>query len=485
MKDYLADAYKTEVETESSSYEDSCSTQSSQTSSVTPAHFHFSPYHHLSAAEREPSIFAVEVQSVLLPPTGSTSPTSSSSIGLCVALNDAPTPTFTAVLPLDRHLYWECWESTPLAVYGSEISRVMHDIPSHISSRHAELHFHFRVESSKRRGRPVSDKIQASCTSVTVVDYVGNTFLQDVPLHPFHRYHCPLREGRAWCADDAGRHTVHVGVGRQAAFSISFGQYRKARRCRDSKPPRDSAPGICAKKCAAALKKRTLPPKVSQAPTQSPISSTLVVYTSGVRLTKGDLTRSQQNGFLLNPDFKRAKEARILVAAPDLQRSVKLLSVLPHIDTVVPPEWLKLALRGPCSAVSTLPPLTYTVAKRRGSIEDENNFSLAALLALPVEERETLFHGLIFWVHTAATPQEPPFNDLKTVITHSGGSITAWCSEADVLILPPSTSPATLLTVSVDERSRLMERCAIATPDQLFRSVLRQDVRELKSQFTH
>ncbi|CBZ23596.1 conserved hypothetical protein [Leishmania mexicana MHOM/GT/2001/U1103] len=163
--------------------------------------------------------------------------------------------------------------------------------------------------------------------------------------------------------------------------------------------------------------------------------SEIVLFTTGMRLSDAEEQTLKELGALVNPHLRLARYARVLVAQRPLVRSVKLLTVLPYVQDVVHQSWLDVVLR-----TRTLdPPLegfAYNERRIAGSIESENSFDLRETMRRAPTERQRLFAQQRFWVHKSATPQEPPMNDLKTVVTASGGVITRRILDADVLVLP-------------------------------------------------
>ncbi|KAG5486767.1 hypothetical protein LSCM1_08023 [Leishmania martiniquensis] len=167
-----------------------------------------------------------------------------------------------------------------------------------------------------------------------------------------------------------------------------------------------------------------------------------VLYTTGVRLSAAEEKRLKGLGALVNPHLRLARYARVLVAQRPLMRSVKLLTVLPYVHEVVHQSWLD-AVRHTRNLDLPTEGFAYTERRVAGSIESENSFSLRETLNRAPAERQRLFAQQRFWVHHSATPQEPPMNDLKTVLVASGGIVTRRILDADVLVLP-SRKPSLL-----------------------------------------
>ncbi|KAG5485963.1 hypothetical protein CUR178_07557 [Leishmania enriettii] len=216
-----------------------------------------------------------------------------------------------------------------------------------------------------------------------------------------------------------------------------------------------------------------------------------VLFTTGVRLSDAEEEALKDLGALVNPHLRLACHARVLVAQRPLMRSVKLLTVLPYVQDVVHQSWLDAVLH---NRTLDLPVDGFAFTERRiaGSIESENNFSLRETLSRAPAERQRLFAQQRFWVHKSATPQEPPMNDLKTVLVASGGIVTRRVLDADVLVLPsrrPNLScwrgiaqqfagVGRASTSSASATSPLAQRekagVLFVIPDDIFKCVLQQ-----------
>ncbi|CAJ1017087.1 hypothetical protein, conserved [Leishmania lindenbergi] len=217
--------------------------------------------------------------------------------------------------------------------------------------------------------------------------------------------------------------------------------------------------------------------------------SEIVLFTTGIRLSDAEEKTLKELGSLVNPHLRLARYARVLVAQRPLVRSVKLLTVLPYVHDVVHQSWLDAVLH---KRTLDLPVEDYAYKERKiaGSIESENGFDLRKTMGIAPAERQRLFAQQRFWVHKSATPQEPPMNDLKTVLTASGGVVTRRVLDADVLVLPnhkptlscwrgiaqqlggvaralASSTPATLLQC---KRAGVL----FVVPDDIFKCVLQQ-----------
>ncbi|GET85976.1 hypothetical protein, conserved [Leishmania tarentolae] len=175
--------------------------------------------------------------------------------------------------------------------------------------------------------------------------------------------------------------------------------------------------------------------EISLSYADSTAPSEIILFTTGMRLCDAEEKTLKELGARVNPHLRLARYARVLVAQRPLVRSVKLLTVLPYVEDVVHQSWLDAVLR---TRTLNLPVEGYAYKERRitGSIEIENSFNLRETMRKAPKERQQLFAQKRFWVHKSATPQEPPMNDLKTVVAASGGIITKRVVDADVLILP-------------------------------------------------
>ncbi|KPA83744.1 hypothetical protein ABB37_01984 [Leptomonas pyrrhocoris] len=211
-----------------------------------------------------------------------------------------------------------------------------------------------------------------------------------------------------------------------------------------------------------------------------PAPSEFVLFTTGLRLSDEEERELKVLGALVNPHLRFARHAQLLVARTPLARSVKLLTVLPFVHTVVQQSWLDTVLHTHSLAIP-LDGFRYSERKLPGSIESENNFDLRETLAKEPQDRQKLLSGQRFWVHKAATPQDPPLNDLKTVLAASGGVATRRVSDANVLIMPqqrPALKCWKSLLEEVGGAAALAQRrqsgLLLVAPDDVFRCVLQQ-----------
>ncbi|CAD2221153.1 hypothetical protein ADEAN_000868400 [Angomonas deanei] len=196
------------------------------------------------------------------------------------------------------------------------------------------------------------------------------------------------------------------------------------------------------------------------------------VYTTGIQLTAREEEQCKALGVVVNPPLHLASSAFVLVVQKPLIRSVKLLTVLPHVRAVVSRSWLTRVLKERQVSVP-LDEYPYTEPRSKKSIEAVNGFSLHATLQIPIHVRRRLFSSFTFWVHGDARPQDPPLNDLKSVILSSGGSIATRLSEGKVFVLPNKAPSETVL--------RRMKSVLSApdnifvVPDDVFKCVLQQN----------
>lgn len=376
---------------------------------------------------------------------------------------------FSSVLRLNRDLFRECWHSTPLVNLGEYIKEILHDASLHVSSSHADVTLHL---IRKRSRVACGDTKEFVCKSIDVVDYVGKTILNSVPLHPFHRYHFRMGE---WNTSGVKKSTVTLWATRHVAFQIDIPVSTAATQSPLNMKSADSRKNASAPLNIGALNS-------SKTSSAAPPSHH-IIFTSGISLSDGEVASAKRRGVVLNPDFRHVKTAPILVAGKSLMRSVKLLSVLPHVETIVQHKWLKEWLKQPpTSPPPSLAKFQFREVNRKGSIESDNQFSLSDFLAIPVEARERLFSGLTFWVHPDAVPQDPPRNDLKSVILHSGGAISADLTSSDIFVVPAYNTVVSLpQSLSSSEQRRIASNCSVVTPDTLFKSVLRHNVEDLRS----
>jgi hypothetical protein len=211
-----------------------------------------------------------------------------------------------------------------------------------------------------------------------------------------------------------------------------------------------------------------------------PEPSATVIFTTGVRLSEVAEKELKGLGALVNPPLRLAPYARLLVVQRPLVRSVKLLTVLPYVGAVVHDSWLHTALH---THSLDIPVQGFLYSERRlpDSIESLNSFELRETLATPPAERQKLLSGQRFWVHKAAAPQDPPINDLKTVLIASGGVVTRRVSEADVLVMPQQRPELKCWKALLDEvgglhalTQRKQSGLLLVVPDDIFKCVLQQ-----------
>ncbi|KAG5511241.1 hypothetical protein JKF63_07183 [Porcisia hertigi] len=217
----------------------------------------------------------------------------------------------------------------------------------------------------------------------------------------------------------------------------------------------------------------------------------VVLFTTGMRLSSAEEEALKELGALVNPHLRFARYASVLVAKRPLLRSVKLLTALPYIQNVVHQGWLDAVLHAGTLNIP-VEGFAYRERKMVGSIESDNNFDLRETMNRSPTERQRLFAQQRFWVHKSASPQDPPMNDLKTVLVASGGLITRRALDANVFVLPnnkPSLpcwrgvaqqlgGPGKVPTSSTSVMSTLAQ-CKQAgvlfvVPDDIFKCVLQQ-----------
>lgn len=373
-----------------------------------------------------------------------------------------------ASLMLNREVYLRCWEATPLSAFAMDFAWIL-SLARYVSHEHALLTFFDSSHSLSRYN------------SIDVVDQVGKCSLNGVPLHPFHRYHCHLDGACGF--SEGGKKGVELWVSKHVAFRIVVAEraasmpHRALKSTTTTTKIKESvtaSPVAKAKKASSSVVKA-----IAKKPVRKP---SRVLYSCGVRLTRTQATKCRTAGLLLNPDFAHASSAETLVLGSEVNRSVKLLCVIPHVSTVVTQDWLTDGLRRspPDFSLSTEPYAIHLQKKKgQSQLEQENGFTLHDLLRFSKAEREQLFRSFVFWVHPKATPQDPPLNDLKSVIEHSGGTITTVMREANVLVLP-SGSAGGLSDIqselSLGEQRGFADRCSAVKPDELFKCVLQHDV---------
>lgn len=375
-------------------------------------------------------------------------------------------------LRLDRQLFQKCWENTPLCTFSDHTREIFLEIPRHISSDHTDMFFHYVSQSLEKNNSPRTMR----CTSVDILDRSGKTFLNNVHLHPFHRYHYQFLAREC---NDENNATVEVWTSRHAGFHICIHEIQQLNITKG----RTAASRKSTKKTEVLLIKKSPDMKIQKSVlsteerlNRSELTKPLVVFTSGIRLTRKEIIQSSKLGLLVNPPFSKiASSPVILFVDSDLIRSVKLLTILPHTKSIFHFSCLKKVLD--CTErASDLHNRHNIMFEGNTQVEKENNFSLKKFLSIPINERQAFLSGHNFWVHHKASPQEPPLNDLRSVIQHSGGKLVKSVMDADILILPETvidTSP--LLNTSPEKERISTSKCFCLTPDQLFKSVLQQN----------
>lgn len=371
---------------------------------------------------------------------------------------------------VDRKLYQRCWYSTSLGSFASYLNLILDTAWSEIAAYHAELHFHYTLKSEDPKSSP-------RCSSIDFFDLSGHSVINNVPLHPFRRTHFQLNNEKVRC-DERGNKGIELWVHDRIGFFIfteipNPSLLKMANTC-SVKHSIVSPKGkkLISPKKTAAQKKVSKPRKeVSQKP-----HNKTVIYTSGIRLSKKDLSNGKKYNILLNPDFHRGHSARILVANSYLKRSVKLLTVLPHIEHIVQWDWLKkYFIEGP-RVLCQIENYPFSEEQTKGSIEKENGFSLNEFLRIPTSARETLLSEFVFWLHPKVEPQVPPINDIKTVILHSGGKLSESLILANVFLLPSLDHQYIKeIDVGMRDTGKAPNPCFAAVTDQLFKCILRQE----------
>ncbi|KAL7709003.1 hypothetical protein N2W54_007147 [Lotmaria passim] len=206
-----------------------------------------------------------------------------------------------------------------------------------------------------------------------------------------------------------------------------------------------------------------------------------VIFTTGLRLSDSEEDALKALGAIVNPPLRFACYARLLVAQKPLMRSVKLLTVLPYVEEVVHQSWLDTAMH---THSLDIPTESFLYSERRlpGSIESVNNFELRETLRKLPQDRQRLLMGQRFWVHKATAPQDPPMNDLKTVLTASGGVVTRGIHAANVLVMPQQRPTLKCWRSLLDEMGCGFQVLAqqrqhgllLVVPDDIFKCVLQQ-----------
>ncbi|EPY18253.1 hypothetical protein STCU_10096 [Strigomonas culicis] len=295
------------------------------------------------------------------------------------------------------------------------------------------------------------------CETLSIVALARHVSFRSTPLLPHHRYRFRVEHGQpSICIDVMTKCTLELSLTPNTDFSSLAGLQLQL-------PAAVSNP-------VTTTRSTQLKRQVKASATSS--THKFVAYTTGMRLTASEEARCKRLGLLLNPNLKRAAEAQVLIVGDSLIRSIKLLSVLPHIRAIVKQEWLAEVMRTKSTSVAFAPYIYEASPPLHQSVETLNQFKFEELLAVPSAARRCLFSDQVFWVHKSVVPQEPPLNDVKTVLTSSGGTITRHLKEATVLIVPQKRPRGEHWEDAA--LSEALHTHSVATVDDIFRSIFQQ-----------
>lgn len=378
------------------------------------------------------------------------------------------------ILQIDKNVYRHCWNTTPLGAYSCDINFIFDTLWSKVEGYQTEIHLNYVMKKQK------SPSVQ-HCSSIDVYGLSGNTSVYSTPLKPFQRVHYQMKDEILWY-DEGGNKGIELWVCDQVAFFI----------CTEIRSSPSSSQYVrCSKKILVvpvsnqqklSPKKKTSEESLSKQKCESNKKQEMVVlYTSGISISKKDISNGKKLNVLLNPDFRQASSARILVAKSNLKRSVKLLTILPHIQNIVQYTWLKKYLSNGSSTPLQMKRYQFSEVQKKGCFEEVNKFSLSQFLQVPICDREALLSDFNFWLHDLVEPQEPPLNDIRTVIAHSGGTVSQTLKKANILLLP-SLGHNILQSMRTDlKKSSCVSKTLFVTiPDQLFKCILQQNTSLLK-----
>lgn len=203
-------------------------------------------------------------------------------------------------------------------------------------------------------------------------------------------------------------------------------------------------------------------------------SEPLVIITTGTRLTADERRKCDSLRIIVNPPIGDFRLASLLVIEPPLARSVKLLTAVPYVHQFVHRSWLDAVLA--CGRLS-VPVTRYVYAETytRRSIEGVNEFRIEELMGKTTPaSRQLLLAPHAVFVHPDAEPQDQPHNDLKSVVTASGGLLCDDPSVATLVVLPNAASLNSKQLQQWQQTQQQSESAIRITVDDLFRAVLQQ-----------
>ncbi|KEG13955.1 hypothetical protein DQ04_00691010 [Trypanosoma grayi] len=392
-----------------------------------------------------------------------------------------------------------------------------------VSRVHCEVRLHFRLQQQQQQQQPMQDGSSTAPHAAnykwTLFDIVdcsssNGTFYGGVRLFPSHRYSFPVK-GDLRCVElglgdrcrlrvfmedgtvpfaaktaepgEAAVPVEKIGVGvqwtttgpppRRRPSPQKHQQVKKPRTVREKESAScfSRRGGRAQKSKRACVDDDTVPfiPTRSNS-TNECSDKALTIVTTGIRVTPAKAAKLRRLNITVNPAMSKFPCATHLVVEGPLVRSVKLMTSLPYVQHIVDRRWLDAVIASSSSLPHSVDPdaFRYTERRTRCSIETVNDFSLEELMRTPVLQRQALFAGQLFWVHPNAEPQCPPDNDLRFVISASGGVITTNASDATVAVMPRVEVTASLWRHAA--QCPLEPQCIFVVPNDVFRAVLQQ-----------
>ena len=209
----------------------------------------------------------------------------------------------------------------------------------------------------------------------------------------------------------------------------------------------------------------------------------LYIVTTGMRLNLQEHAMCKTLNIVVNPPPLETHKVTFLVVESPLVRSIKLMCAIPFVSAIVSKDWLTRVLQ--CGSVAH--PVDKELFREhvtRRSAESLFKFNLQhVVINFTPSQRQKLFAGISFFVHPQCTPLESPNNDMRNVVSASGGTIVTQHLRAEVLVLPADrlTSPPVLKIIksvrSHRNRSGLLagrRSVMFVAVEDVFCAVLRQ-----------
>ena len=346
-------------------------------------------------------------------------------------------------------------------------------IASTLSRLHCVVTFHFARSS-------IDEPFKLQRIIVVDMNSKNGTCINGVRIVPLHRYDLQM----------PGRVFLTFNPNTQVASSVSVTVLDGTEsRTADKQPPRFGEvtqavePAKYTRKqpprAPRAVKQRVPVgdgqnpmPRPSAAPSLAPAA--LVMATTGMRLTAEESAACKRLHIEVNPDVPEYHRITHFVIDPPLIRSVKFMCAIATARYIVHRSWFDGVLRTGNVQLPTKEHL-YKEPITRRSIERQYGFSLERLSSVPLESRMRHFRTITFFVQPEAEPNDPPNNDMRSVIEMSGGALTSQIEEAQVVVLAPGPwSGAVGRALRCFSRRRTPVPLLVS-PEDVFCSVLTQE----------